>query len=342
MKSTAALINGALFGLAGAACVGSLDEEERARFGVLPDAGTVDAGPAPDAGPSCPDVLATVLGSTEGPKGCAQTACHSTNVASQGLDFESPDLFGRLSGQASANCSGEVYIDPQDPASSLIYKKIGPGPYPCGGGRMPIGPPLSDTEIACILTLIEQQTSGGADAGVADTGADAGVVDTGAPDAGSAPQLDFEAETMMLAAPFGVASDPMASGGQYVTRPTGTLNPDPFASGVGRATIEFTLPENGPTRIFARVRAASSDNDSFWVRVDQEAWVRWNDLFIESSGNWAWDDVHDSDNTPENAQIFDLMAGAHTLEVVFREPNAQLDRVIITQDPGFTPPSDED
>jgi hypothetical protein len=35
---------------------------------------------------------------------------------------------------------------------------------------------------------------------------------------------------------------------------------------------------------------------------------------------------------------WDLQAGSHTLEVLFREPNAELDRLIITQDPGFTAP----
>jgi hypothetical protein len=330
-------------------CVGALDDDERALFedasadlGVASDAGAADAGAADAGGPACPDVVATILSSSEGPLGCAQAGCHTAASPASGLDLESPNLVSRLSGMMSSTC-GAPYVDPVDPARSLLYVKVGPGPYPCGG-RMPIGARLDDTQIACVLDFLESELGGETDAGVADAGpVDMGPADMGGGmDAGAMTELAFEAEAMTIDPPFEVMNDGGASGGAYVTQPSGDINEpiDPSAPGAGRATYTFTLQSPGTTRVFGRIRAGATSSDSFWVRVDDRAWERWNGLSFISEGSWTWDDVHDFDLMTNDQTVaeWDLQAGSHTLEVLFREPNAELDRLIITQDPGFTAP----
>lgn len=340
-RTTRLALAAAALGLA-AGCVGELDEAERALF--------LDATVAPPdlGGPACPDVEATILSSAEAPKGCAQSGCHSASAAAQGLDLESPDIVGRLADVPTNNCSGEVYIDATDPAASHIVTKISAVPQPCGL-RMPFLPEghLSETEVQCVIDYIAERLPGPTDAGRPDGGAtDLGTPDMGVPDAGEvSTEFAIEAEAMTLEGGYMVFSDdPGASGGAYVTRTGGTINDSPAdpLAGLGgdppRATVDFTMPADGPVRVFGRVWAEASAGDSFWVRVnDDGAWIRWNDLFVESDGAWVWDDVHDSDDNGA-VVLFPARAGTNTLTIVTREPDARLDRIIITQDPGFSPP----
>lgn len=316
-------------------CLGSLEDPDRFLGGgrdattVVPDLGNPEV---------CPNVLTTILASTQAPKGCAQTNCHTASAMAFGLDLETANLVERLNNQpSSATCGNLPYIDSNNVSNSLLLTKLGPGPYACGG-QMPTGAVLTPADISCVTQYIEEAL------GVADAGTpeDLGVPDPdlGDGDAGVVDGIVFEAEAMTLTSPFESRSEGTASSGMMITQRRGVLNPDPNATnGIGRAVFDFTVPAAGATWVFARVRAATPDSDSFWVRVDDSEFVQWNDLFDLSNGDWAWDDVHDTRVDNEDAVQYMLTAGAHRLEVVFREANAELDRVIITQNPTFTPPN---
>ena len=325
-------------------CVGSLDD---AFFDVSDpvEDGGVDTGEPIN----CSTVDETVLSLTTGPKGCAQSSCHSGETPAQNLNLESPNLISRLSG-INASCTNEILIDPSDPANSYLYKKVLAGPYGCGGGRMPAGirveeDLLTEAESQCILSFLQNALNPNDDDAGMDIGVDEGVPDLGEPDFGPpdggdpTADIEFEAEAMTLEAPFVTGTDAQASGGVFVYRPNGAINGDGGAVGVGRATYTFVLAQSATVRVFGRVRTSSIDNDSFWVRMDQAPYSPWNDLHNISGGNWVWDDVHDTANAPNVALTFPLTAGSHTLEFAFREANAQLDRVIITQDSNFQPPN---
>ena len=149
--------------------------------------------------------------------------------------------------------------------------------------------------------------------------------------------LFIEAEDGNIREPFTIRTAAAASGGSYVAQDgmNGVVNGNPNDPNIGLITFSFTLSRRGPTVIWARTRAATFDNNSFWVRVNDGAWIRYNDMPYGSNG-FQWDDVHDADQ--DNARVtFDLGPGRHQLEFAFREPNAQLDRVLISQDLDFTP-----
>ncbi|MEO1233950.1 MAG: hypothetical protein AAFZ18_34150 [Myxococcota bacterium] len=312
-------------------CLGSLEDPDRFLGGSSRDAGVS----VPDLGTpaSCPDVLTNILAGTQAPRGCAQTNCHSSAANAMGLDLETANIIDRLSDTPSSTQCGSVpLIDSDNIPNSLLLTKLGPGPYRCGE-QMPTGAVLTDFEVSCVTRYIEEGL-GEVDAGVP-------APDVGVPDLGPIDGIAVEAEAMTLTSPFRTQTAANASSGMFITQPLGVINPDPTATnGIGRAVFDFTVPNAGPARVFGRVRATIPDGDSFWVRVDDGPYLQWNDLFFLSSGNWVWDAVHDTriDNGTDAVEVFSLTAGAHRLEIVFREANAQLDQIIITQDASFTPP----
>jgi hypothetical protein len=157
------------------ACPGELVDQ--VAFGV-------DSGAAVQSGPlDCDTIDTTLLGSTAVPTGCAQIGCHPAKNPMDGLDLQSPDIFGRLVGKP-ALVGGGILIDPGgDPNKSLLYLQLGPSPpVP---PRMPLGPtPLDPATIACVATWIMDKasaqavTGGSGDAAVEAQGpsGDAGAV----------------------------------------------------------------------------------------------------------------------------------------------------------------------
>jgi hypothetical protein len=69
------------------------------------------------------------------------------------------------------------------------------------------------------------------------------------------------------------------------------------------------------------VYAPSTSADSFWVRMDDGAWIKWNNIPSGCA------DVRNSDlsGSPVN---FSLGAGSHRLEFAYREDGARLTNIV--------------
>jgi hypothetical protein len=113
-----------------------------------------------------------------------------------------------------------------------------------------------------------------------------------------------------------------------------TLNMSPAASTAGIATYAFNIGTAGSYRIWGRVRTATTDNDSFWVRVDEGTWYQWNN--IPTGAGWHWDDVHNS-GAMDATLDFDVTAGEHTLSIAYRELGTDIDKILITDDAALVP-----
>ena len=284
------------------ACPGSLEDPDR--FLVVvddPDTGVVVN--------QCDYVVAQILSNTSS-VGCARGGCHGAGAPTRGLDLETADLVGRLSNQpSSADCPGFLWVDPDTPSQSLLYTKVTANP-PCGS-RMPFGPPLPADDVACVLGWLEASLTSMPDAGLFDGGP---PMDAGPPgDAGMPGVNQFvEAEAATsIRPPFSARADVAASGGEYVSQDgqNGVVNNDPDNMAAGLMTFNFSVPQTGTTVIWARTRAPTIDNNSFWVRVDAGAWIRYNNIPWGNAG-FAWDDIHDSDNNDVRVE-FNLTAGNH-------------------------------
>jgi L-ascorbate metabolism protein UlaG (beta-lactamase superfamily) len=151
---------------------------------------------------------------------------------------------------------------------------------------------------------------------------------------GFAPQSIWrEAESASLTPPLQIASDASAVGGTYVTVTPGN-NSLAAAPTLGRATFPFTLAAAGTFKIWGRVIAPTTSDDSFWLIVDSGAPILWND--ITPGATWHWASAKDSGHSNQLVQL-NLAAGDHSLQVAYREDGAKLDRLLITSDNTLTP-----
>lgn len=141
-----------------------------------------------------------------------------------------------------------------------------------------------------------------------------------------------------LQQPLEIAVDESASGGQLLSVPSKKQSRDEPPRG-GRAAYRFDVPRAGTYTVLGRVSAPDGSSNSFWVRVNDGRWIKWNSL-PEGDG-WHWEHVHDTDAGGALVEL-DLSEGVHTLEIAYRESNVRLDRILVTNEPRDTPRGLED
>jgi hypothetical protein len=132
----------------------------------------------------------------------------------------------------------------------------------------------------------------------------------------------------------GSATPPMSTDGGVLFTQSGTTESLSVVPAHGRGRTDFRLAGPQAVKVWALVGAPDVNNDSFWVRIDQGSWIRWNG-FADST----CDDVHDSLNGNQ-AVTFNLSAGSHFLEFAYREVGATLDHIAVAQPSVGQPCSD--
>jgi hypothetical protein len=142
----------------------------------------------------------------------------------------------------------------------------------------------------------------------------------------------LEAEAAAVAAPMAVASDPLASGGQYVTTTTDSA---------GSVTFTVTVPATASYYVWGKVLAVDANSDSFFVSADGGATDVFDDAQNKWSPSWQWTVVNGRGTTGApltlNPRIFTLTAGTHTITFGGREVGAKLDQILVTNDATFVP-----
>jgi hypothetical protein len=134
---------------------------------------------------------------------------------------------------------------------------------------------------------------------------------------------------------FQVGADANSFGGAHVFTPDGGGAVDGNANYV-EYTINVSTP--GVYRFFGRVRVLDTngnayDDDSFILQVNDQPPVP---FLFSATSNWTWAPVR-RNNLTSVVHLERLEAGAHTIRVRERENGAALDRLIITNDLGYTP-----
>jgi len=145
------------------------------------------------------------------------------------------------------------------------------------------------------------------------------VVDSNAPPF----QWKEEAEAGRLTAPMRIGGDADASGCQFVYSPSGWSD--------GAVTFTFEVPRFGSYSLWARARGLSWNKNSFFVSIDNGDDIRFEIQPRNGQWVWSWQRVLDL------GILNHLSAGRHTLRFKAREQGAQLDAVLITNEPGFVP-----
>jgi hypothetical protein len=88
--------------------------------------------------------------------------------------------------------------------------------------------------------------------------------------------------------------------------------------------IPFTVTNSGSYLIAGRVYCPDADGDSFWIKVDNDPWVLHNN--ISPKGVWVWYSFGSRT----------LKAGQHILYIGYREDDALLDKISVSDHP-FAP-----
>jgi hypothetical protein len=145
-------------------------------------------------------------------------------------------------------------------------------------------------------------------------------------------RVAVEAESASMDRPFEIGRDSAASGGVFLR--VGRVGGEARERGDGSATLRFTVPRAGVYTLWARTIARNTDEDSFWLRVNDGPPTRWNE--IPRGRTWRWSAVHDADRANQVAQ-FHLNAGVNTIELAGRESGVRLDRIVVTDDPLYEP-----
>jgi glucuronoarabinoxylan endo-1,4-beta-xylanase len=147
-------------------------------------------------------------------------------------------------------------------------------------------------------------------------------------------EIWFEAECGIVGSSWKILENSNASRGLYVTTPTGYQKMDSASADTADHMIfNFHVSESGPYKVWGRVIDTTADDDSYWVRMDDDTvWAGWNN--IVTGTNWHWDDVHNWSN--ENPVIWQLDTGMHSLSICMREDGTLLDKIYITNT-GYTP-----
>jgi glucuronoarabinoxylan endo-1,4-beta-xylanase len=134
----------------------------------------------------------------------------------------------------------------------------------------------------------------------------------------------FEAECGNVGSSWNILSNTAASKGKYITIKAG-MNSTAAASEDSKDQVSFTFntSENGTYKVWSRNKAPTANDDSYWVKMDDGAWVMWNS--ISGGATFVWDYVRNSDNNS-----YYLTAGSHTLTFAYREDGTQLDKIYVT------------
>ena len=140
----------------------------------------------------------------------------------------------------------------------------------------------------------------------------------------------LEAECGDLGAAWEVMAEPAASGEQYIIIPNQNIKfiNNPSDDVRFTATYRFLTSEAGVYKVFLRTIAPNTADDSFWVRVNDVRWIRFNG--IAQSEQLNWDQVHD--NTKGNKAVyFEAVEGENVLQLSLREDGTAVDKIFITK-----------
>lgn len=167
--------------------------------------------------------------------------------------------------------------------------------------------------------------------GVGDQASNCGEVTDPGPPTGGAEDFWAEAECAPYGTQWRSAGSSLASNGTYIsfTGPTQYIAPAAGTPGSEHVRFTATLAEPGKYDLFVRLNAPDNSRNSFWIRVDNGAWLKfWKlpDGRNLLTNGFAWHQVND-----DTRQLsFDLTAGTHTITVANREAGTQLDKIYLT------------
>lgn len=125
----------------------------------------------------------------------------------------------------------------------------------------------------------------------------------------------YEAECAAMGADWIKASDNEASNGACVVSKEGRRNTR--LEGITDTTVihfPFTVDSTATFTIYARINCPTSDNDSFWAKMDNE---NFSTRLSMGTNGWEWKKFGE----------YRLEKGDHTFSIAYRESGGQIDKI---------------
>lgn len=127
-----------------------------------------------------------------------------------------------------------------------------------------------------------------------------------------------EAEVGTIGSQWEIISDPKVSNGKHLTPKTGVESIQTASTETAsHIAIPFTLDQTGKFNLFARLNCPSANDDSCWMKIDDEPFDMKNGL---GTNGWQW----------LTLGSWELAAGEHTLTIAIREDGLQIDKISLS------------
>lgn len=122
-------------------------------------------------------------------------------------------------------------------------------------------------------------------------------------------------------------------GSGFLTRPATAACAAPTTN-YGSATMKLNVDKAGEYRLWTRMMAPDTTNNSLLLEVDGGTCFVVGDSGINANA-WTW--VNHQNGSSTSKIVTTLSAGTHTIKLIGREPNVKVDRVLAVSDQSCTP-----
>jgi hypothetical protein len=127
--------------------------------------------------------------------------------------------------------------------------------------------------------------------------------------------ISIETECSAVGSKLAIKMDPETSNGKYVTSTpetkTGTVSPIEESTFL---QLKISVPKTDNYCLFGRFNNSSPENNSLWMKIDNEKFELVNDL---KTNGWEWKLIKN----------YKLKAGKHTITLAFSENGGAIDKI---------------
>ncbi|WP_144604168.1 glycosyl hydrolase [Algoriphagus algorifonticola] len=149
----------------------------------------------------------------------------------------------------------------------------------------------------------------------------------------------LEAESGVFGNAWNVENNADAVSGEYLeskaTKSSLTSPPDTN----GQVVFNFDVEEQDHYRIWAKIQSLNTDENSLWIKVDDDRFRKWDNLENDAF-EWYWKPFHFSEGGEDKTLPFFLTAGTHTITLAYSTQKFKIDRLAIASESRI--PSEED
>jgi Glycosyl hydrolase family 98/Secretion system C-terminal sorting domain/Glycosyl hydrolase family 98 C-terminal domain len=132
--------------------------------------------------------------------------------------------------------------------------------------------------------------------------------------------IQIEAECGAVGSLWNTFSDFNAANDYYVTVQAGLNSTVSATSGPeGMVSFDVTVGASGSYALWLRLKCPGVDDNAFWIKIDNGAWVSWASATTGASWMWALQNN------------YALTPGAHTISIGYQEDGAKLDKIYLTR-----------